>query len=294
MHEALTQAEQEAGSASFKAKESAQLALRNIKTFPETKGSLLAGMSGKERQALKKEQEKTEKGLGQGDVVFRRLQGMGRESGERANAIANILNDTHTTLRSRKELFDDLDKRELLPAEIVLQLMRQFKNGYIKGPRPRIPVSNPMEALPGLYAQPDRRDDYWAIIKEISPTGSLGPVLEKHGLTANEFVQRAEAAKKADGYKWIEATPAFEPLLSEMEARLKRLSPTELRGITPEDTEDILSEWWEDDKPMRAAIVGALRGRDKDFDKYGLQPLDLVRVALRRARGKILYREAAD
>ena len=145
-----------------------------------------------------------------------------------------------------------------------------------------------------LYARGGPSAEYWAMLEKVSPTGSLGPVLEKHGLTGTEFLQRADAVKKADGYKWIEATPAFAPLLSKMEARLKRLSPTELRGITPEDTEDILSEWWEDDEPMKAAIAGALRGRIENLDKYGLEPLDLVKLALRRARGEIPYREAAD
>src|SRR3990167_5816618 len=147
-----------------------------------------------------------------------------------------------------------------------------------------------LQMLVRLYARGGPSAEYWALLKKVSPTGSLGPVLDKHGLTVKEFKQRVKAVKEDDGIKWIESTPAFEPLLSKMESRLKRLSPTDLRTREAE----VLYKGWKDDEIMYPLLLSAILGRGKDLDKYGLKPIDLVKLALRRARGEIPYREAAD
>ena len=134
-------------------------------------------------------------------------------------------------------------------------------------------------------------DEFEALLRKVSPTGSIKPVLEKYGLTVKEFKQRVATAKENDGIKWIEGEPAFNDVLSKMEASLKTLSPTVLRGTT---AEEVSKFWWKENKSMRDAIAGALRGRIKQLKKYGLDDHVLARIALQRARGEIPYREAAD
>ena len=120
----------------------------------------------------------------------------------------------------------------------------------------------------------------------------LTAILERHGVTGKDWERRVKAAQNSDNARWIEGNPAFDDLLNDMEARLKRsLSATDLSEVEVKD----IAKAWNDDARMSEAILKVWFPNGKELRDRDLMPEDLIRIALRRARGdRWELKEAAD
>ena len=108
------------------------------------------------------------------------------------------------------------------------------------------------------------------------------------------FEKREADLPKRKKAQWIEDTPAFSPLISEMEKRLKsQLSPTDISDITVDE----IADHWHGDATIRKAIQGVFGPMGKEARDRGVTPEDVMRIALKRSREGKLERplkEAAD
>lgn len=133
------------------------------------------------------------------------------------------------------------------------------------------------------------------LLRRMQPSGKtdqarLDAVLDRFGISHDDWVSRVEAAAGADNARWIEDNPAFDEILGRMEGDLtRRVSKIDLAEITVDE----IADQWAEEPRMAQAIRSAIAPHGREFRDRGLTGEDIIRIALKRAReGR--WKEAAD